>query len=162
MIWMVVLGISTGMRTLTATAVLCWYAWLGLLPQHGWTFWAGNLISVIVFTLMALGEYVGDTLPATPSRTSLPQVLARLLFGSVAGALAAQAMLEPVAGGVLFAVAGALIGTYGGHRLRAAATRRVGRDIPVALSESALALGLAVLAAHRLHIAGAMEGLFPS
>jgi len=55
-----------------------------------------------------------------------------------------------------------LIGTYGGHRLRAAATRRVGRDIPVALSESALALGLAVLAAHRLHIAGAMEGLFPS
>ena len=150
MIWMVVLGISTGMRTLTATAVLCWYAWLGLLPQHGWTFWAGNLISVIVFTLMALGEYVGDTQPSTPSRTTLPQVSARLVFGALAGSLAAQAQTEPVAGGVVFGVAGVLIGTYGCHWLRMACARRLGRDLPVALSESALALGLALLAAYRL------------
>jgi uncharacterized membrane protein len=150
MIWMVVLGISTGMRTLTATAVLCWFAWLGLLPQHGWTFWVGNLISVIVFTLMALGEYVGDTRPSTPSRTTLPLVAARLFFGALAGTLSARAIQEPVAGGVLFGVVGALIGTYGGHRLRMAGARWLGRDLPVALSESALALVLAVLAAYRL------------
>jgi uncharacterized membrane protein len=142
--------------------VLCWFAWLRLLPQHGWTFWAGNLISVIVFTLLALGEYVGDTLPSTPSRTTLPQVSARLFFASLAGALAAQAMLEPVAGGVLFGLAGALIGTYGGHRLRMVGARRAGRDLPIALSESALALGLALLAAYQLHIDGVVEGLFPN
>jgi uncharacterized membrane protein len=160
MIWMIVLGISTGMRTMTATAVMCWFAWLRLLPQHGWTFWAGNLISVIVFTLLALGEYVGDTLRSTPSRTTLPQVFARLFFASLAGALAAQAMLEPVAGGVLFGLAGALIGTYGGHHFRMVCARRAGRDLPIALSESALALGLAVLAAHQLHLDGVAEGVF--
>jgi uncharacterized membrane protein len=146
---------------MTATTVLCWYAWLGLLPQHGWTFWAGNLISVIVFTLMALGEYVADTLPMTPSRTTPPQVLARLLFGSVAGALAARSQLEPAAGGVLFSAIGVLIGTYGGHRLRMVGARWLGRDLPIALSESALALGLALLAAHRLHAMGSVEGLYP-
>jgi uncharacterized membrane protein len=159
--WMVLLGVSTGMRTMTATAVLCWYAWLGLLPQHGWTFWAGNLISVIVFTLMALGEYFGDTRPTTPSRTMLPLVLARLFFGALAGTLAARSILEPTAGGVVFGIAGALIGTYGGHWVRVNTARKVGRDLPVALTESALALAFALFAAHALHVDGAKQGLFP-
>jgi uncharacterized membrane protein len=151
MIWYVLLGISTGMRTMTATAVLCWFAWLRLLPQDGWAFWAANLVSVIVFTLLALGEYVGDTLPSTPSRTQLPLVLARLAFASLAGALVAHATAEPLAGGILFAAVGSLIGTYGGYHLRMFGARRVGRDLPVALSESALALGIALYVAVRLH-----------
>lgn len=158
--WMVLLGVSTGMRTMTATAVLCWAAWLRLVPQHGWSFWAGNLISVIVFTVLALGEYYGDTQPTTPSRTALPLLLARLAFGALAGALAAQSEAEPVAGGVIFGAAGALIGTYGGHWLRGVVARRLGRDLPVALTESALALGIALLAVHGLHVEGAKEGLF--
>jgi len=159
--WLILAGISTGMRTLTATAVLCWYAWLGLLPQHGWTFWAGNLVSAIVFTLLAVGEYVGDTLPTTPSRTAPVGVIGRLLFGALAGILAARAVQEPTAGGVVFGMAGALIGTYGGHRLRMVGARWAGRDLPVALTESALALTLALIAAQRLHVDGATEGLFP-
>ena len=56
MLWIVVLGIATGMRTMTAMAVLCWFAWLQLLPLEGtWAFWAGNVISVCIFTLFALG-----------------------------------------------------------------------------------------------------------
>ena len=159
--WMVLLGISTGMRTMTATAVLCWAAWLRLVPQHGWSFWAGNLISVIVFTLMALGEYYGDTLPTTPNRTGPPLLLARLAFGALAGALAAQSLLEPLAGGVIFGAVGALIGTYGGYQARKVAARWVGRDLPVALTESALALGFALLAVHALHVGVVKEGLFP-
>ena len=159
--WLILIGVSTGMRTLTATAVLCWYAWLGLLPQHGWTFWAGNLISAIIFTLMALGEYIGDTLPSTPSRTGPVGLIGRLLFGALAGILAARSIHEPTAGGVVFGIAGALIGTYGGHWLRVNVARKVGRDLPVALSESALALALAWFACHALHISGATEGLFP-
>jgi uncharacterized membrane protein len=158
---MIFLGISTGMRTLTATTVLCWYAWLGLLPQHGWTFWAGNLISVIVFTAMALGEYVADTLPMTPSRTTPPQLISRLVFGTFAGVLASRTLAEPLAGGVLFGLSGTLVGTYGGHRLRMVAAKRVGRDLPVALCESALALGLALLAAHEIRVDLLKESLFP-
>jgi uncharacterized membrane protein len=151
MLWYLVLGVSTGMRTMTATAVLCWFAWLQLLPQHGWTFWAGNIISAIVFTLFALGEYYGDTLPTTPSRKALPLVVGRLAFATLVGSLAARGIDEPLAGGILFAAAGALIGIYGGYSLRMWAAARFRRDLPAALSESALALGLAVLAAWVLH-----------
>jgi uncharacterized membrane protein len=150
MIWFVLLGISTGMRTMTATAVLCWFAWLQRLPQDGWAFWAGNIASVIVFTLLALGEYVGDTLPSTPSRTKAPLVLGRLAFASLAGALAAHGTAEPVVGGILAAAVGALIGTYGGYHLRMFGARLIGRDLPVALGESLVALGLALYAAYRL------------
>jgi len=154
-IWFLLLGISTGMRTMTAIAVLCWFAWSGLLPQtgpqSGWSFWTASLVSVIVFTLAALGEYVGDTLPTTPSRAKLPLVLGRLAFASLVGALAAHGINEPVAGGILFAACGALIGTFGGVRLRLFFARLAGRDLPVALTESLLALVFALSAAWMLH-----------
>jgi uncharacterized membrane protein len=149
--WYLLLGISTGMRTMTASAVLCWFAWLHLLPQSGWTIWAGHPVSVLVFTLLAVGEYYGDTLPITPSRTDLPLVAGRVAFGALVGALAAHSIEEPLVGGVLFGIIGALIGTFGGYRLRMYGAKRVGSDLPVALSESALALALALLAAYRLH-----------
>ena len=34
MLWMVLLGIVTGMRSMTGLAVLCWFAWLGLVPEQ--------------------------------------------------------------------------------------------------------------------------------
>ncbi len=64
------LGITVGMRTMTAMAVLCWFAWTGSVPQTGWAFWVGHLVTVIVFTVFAAGETIGDTLPSTPSRTA--------------------------------------------------------------------------------------------
>ncbi len=151
MLWYVLLGISTGMRTMTATAVLCWSAWLGIMPQSGWAFWTGNIISVVVFTVLAVGEYYGDTLPTTPSRRKLPLVMGRLAFATLVGALASHSLDEPVAGGILFALAGALIGIYGGYSLRMWGAKLFGRDLPAALLESALALGLAWAAVLQLH-----------
>jgi uncharacterized membrane protein len=111
----------------------------------------GNIISAVVFTVMALGEYYGDTLPTTPSRTSPVGVLARLAFAVFAGALAAHTLTEPLAGGMLIAAAGALIGTYGGYYARIWLAGKVGRDLPVALGESLLAIVLAVGAALMVH-----------
>lgn len=135
---------------MTAMAVLCWFAWLHLLPQHGWAFWAGSLVAVIVFTVAAVGEYVADTLPRTPSRTAPVGLSARMVFGALVGALAARGVFEPVAGGIIFGVIGALIGTYGGHRVRMYWSKALGRDLPAALTESALALALAVVACWQL------------
>ena len=147
----VLLGMTVGLRSMTAMAVVCWFAWLQLLPEHGWAFWVGSLAAAIVFTLCAVGEYVVDTLPGTPSRTAPVGLTARILFGALVGALAAHAIIEPVAGGVIFGVVGALIGTYGGARVRRYWAKTLGRDLPVALLESAIALGLAVGACWQLH-----------
>ena len=147
----VLMGVTAGMRTLTAIAVLSWFAWLGLLPQTGWAFWVGSVISVGVFTLCALGEYVGDTLPRTPNRTAPLPLTARLVFGALVGGLAARGITEPAAGGAIFGVLGALAGAYGGYRLRMGGARFVRRDRPVALAESAVALSVAVAVCWKFH-----------
>ena len=132
-------------------AVLCWFAWLQLVPQTGWAAWTGYLVTAIVFTVMAVGEYIGDTLPKTPSRISAFPLAARIGFGALVGALAAHGVVEPVAGGVIFGVLGALIGAFGGFRVRMYWARSAGLDLPVALAESAFALGLAVFACWEMH-----------
>ncbi len=150
--WVVLLGIVTGMRTMTGIAVVCWAAWLGWLPERGWAMWSTYLVSAVIFSVFALGEYVGDTLPRTPSRKAPGPAVARLVFGGLVGALAARSILEPMAGGVLAGIIGAAIGTWGGYAVRRWGAKLAGRDLPVALFESALALALAVNAVRQMHI----------
>lgn len=140
------LGIVSGMRVMTAIAAVCWAAWLTWLPETGWAVWTTYLVSAVVFSLLAVGEYVGDTLPNTPSRKSPGPAAARIVFGGLVGALGARAISEPLAGGILTGVAGALIGTWGGFAIRHWAAEKVGNDLPVALAESALAVALAFAA----------------
>jgi uncharacterized membrane protein len=149
--WYFFIGMATGMRTMTGIAVVSWFAWLGLLPQEGWSLWLANPISVVVFTVFALGEYYADTLPGIPNRTDLPLLLARCLVGGFAGVMIARALTEPWAGGALFTLIGVFVGAFGGVRLRLRFANRIGRDRPVALIESLLALLLAILGAYMLH-----------
>jgi len=152
MFWIIVLGITTGMRTMTAIAVFCWFTWFAQIPTTRLTWWTANIISVIIFTALALGEYWGDTLPSTPSRKALLLVASRIFFAVGLGVMVASSFQEPLVGGVLFGLVGALIGIYGGYELRARLARRVGSDFPVAIGESLLALGLTVIAMH--YVAG--------
>jgi len=151
MLWMVLVGVVTGMRSMTALAVLCWFAWLGLLPESGWSAWSATIVAAIAFGLCALGEYAGDLSPRAPSRTTMFPLMVRLLFGAVAGALCAHALTEPIAGGVIFGASGVLVGAYGGVWLRVRLAKKLGRDWPVGVTESAVALGLAVLAATMIY-----------
>ena len=65
------LGGLTGLRTFTPMAVVCWFAYRGDLDVAGtWGFWCAKPVTVIVFTVLALGEVVGDKLPQTPNRTA--------------------------------------------------------------------------------------------
>jgi uncharacterized membrane protein len=157
--WYFLLGISTGMRTMTATAVMCWFAYLQLVPQKGWASWTGLLVTAIVFMVLAVGEYIGDLLPQTPKRTAPGPLVSRILFSGFAGALAAHALLEPLAGGIILGVIGALVGAYGGMWLRMEGSKLLKRDMPVGLLESLLALVLAAIAARGLHVAAVTEGL---
>src|SRR5277367_6479384 len=96
MTWLIaipLLGFVTGMRTFTPMAVLCWFAYGGYLPVHGtWASWTAKLVTAMVFTVLALGELVGDKLPKTPARTAPAQLIARLVFGGLIGAIAAAGL----------------------------------------------------------------------
>ncbi len=144
------LGMLTGLRTLTPFAIMCWFAYIkGVyappLELTGWRSFIGNPISVGVFTLMALGEYIGDKLPNTPSRTSAVGLIGRVLFGTALGVVIAPRvgghhLLKGLTGGI-----GALLGTYGGWWLRTKLAAKVGKDWPIANLEDWFTIAASIL-----------------
>lgn len=140
------LGMCTGLRTLTPIAVLCWFAYRNALHLVGWRSFTANIIAVIIFTLMALGEYVGDKLPTTPSRTAPIGLLGRSAFGAFVGLLLAQPLLLNPAAAILLGIVGALLGTYVGWfaRVRSVAALKV-PDWPIAVLEDCLTITFSIL-----------------
>ena len=135
------IGVIAGLRPFTAPAVVAWAAVLHWINLSGtWASWVGNLITAIIFSLLAVGELFLDQQPKTPPRTAPPAFVGRLLFGAFAGAVVGTAW--GVTWSALGAgVVGAVIGTLGGYRARAALAKSFGRDLPAALLEDAVAVG---------------------
>lgn len=140
------LGMCTGLRTMTPVAVLCWFAYRNALHLVGWRSFTANVIAVAVFTLMALGEYIGDKLPTTPSRILPVGLAGRSLFGAFIGLVLAQPLLLNTAAAIVLGIVGALVGTYGGWfvRTRAVAALKC-PDWPVALAEDCVTITLSIL-----------------
>jgi uncharacterized membrane protein len=144
------IGVVAGLRSLTAPAVVAWAAYLGWIDLHGtWASWLANIIAVIVFSVLAVGELVNDKLPKTPPRTAPPIFAARLIMGGLAGA-ALGAWPHWTFSALGAGIIGAVLGTLGGYQARkrlVAATG--GKDLPIALLEDAVAIlgGFAILAA---------------
>jgi uncharacterized membrane protein len=138
--------VVAGLRTLTAPAAVSWAAFLGILHLDGsWLAFLGHRVTPWILTLLALGEFVGDQLPSTPSRKVPMQFAARIVSGAVSGAAIGTH------GGMLFAGAvagavGAVIGTLGGAAARARLAAGFGKDRPAAFLEDAVAvLGAALV-----------------
>jgi uncharacterized membrane protein len=153
MSWLValpLLGIATGLRAMTPMAVLCWFAHLGYLPVQGtWAAWTARLGVAILFTVLALGEYVGDKLPRTPNRTAPGPLLARAVLGGLAGSICATAMHGAGLEGVVLAVAGALVGSFAGFMIRREVVQKLAcADWPIALVEDISAILAALFALH--------------
>lgn len=151
--WLVaipLLGLATGLRTMTPIAVICWYAYIGYLPVDGsWASWTGRLSVAIVFTVLAVGELIGDKLPQIPDRVSPGPLMARLVFGGLCGSIAATAISGPGIEGVLLGVLGALLGAFGGFMVRRHLRERFEcGDWIVAVCEDATAILLAIFAMH--------------
>jgi uncharacterized membrane protein len=151
MTWLIaipLLGLVTGLRTMTAMAVLCWFAYAGNLPvADSWASWSGKLVTAIVFTVLALGEFIGDKLPKTPNRTSPGPLIARLVIAGLLGAIAAVGLNGSGVEGVILCVLGALVGAFGGFLIRREIVMRLGcKDWPVALTEDVSAIVCAIFA----------------
>jgi uncharacterized membrane protein len=144
------LGLATGLRTMTPIAVICWYAYIGYLPVGGtWATWTARLSVAILFTVLAVGELIGDKLPKTPNRISPAPLLARLTFGGLCGSIAATAISGPGIEGVLLGVLGALLGAFGGFMVRRHLRERFEcDDWKVAVCEDATAILFAIFALH--------------
>jgi uncharacterized membrane protein len=142
------LGVVTGMRSMTSMAVLCWFAYVGHLPVEGtWASWTAKLATAIVFTVLAIGEFIADKLPKTPDRTSPGPLTVRLVFGGLVGAIVAASLDGPGIEGVILGVIGVLIGTFAGFVIRREIVSRLAsKDWPVALVEDVCAIVCAVLA----------------
>jgi len=139
------LGIVSGLRTLTAPAAVSWAARLGLLRVSDTPLaFMGFKYAPIIFTVLAIGELINDKLPKTPSRKTPPQFIARVLMGALVGATVGAATGSLFAGLVAGAI-GAVAGTYGGAAMRGRLASMFGRDLPAALLEDALAIILSIV-----------------
>lgn len=143
------IGIVAGSRTMLAPAAIAWAATRGLALDGSWLAFFGWRFTPWIVSLLALGEFVGDVLPTTPSRKLAGPFGARLVSGGVSGAAIGIGAGMPLVGlalvGLALGLAGAVVGTLGGAALRARLAVAFGRDLPAALVEDALALAAAAI-----------------
>jgi uncharacterized membrane protein len=143
MVWLFafLIGGVCGLRSMTAPAVVAWGAHLGWLHLGGSYFaFLANKISLVVFSLFALGELIADKLPFIPARTQAGPLGVRILFGALcAAALCVSAGAPAIAGAILGAV-GAVAGTFAGYHYRRSLAGKV-PDIVLALLEDVVAVG---------------------
>ncbi len=134
------IGIIAGLRTMTAPAAMSWAASLGYLhPGAGWLAFMGYPFTPWILSALALGELVADQLPSTPSRKVPIQFGARLVSGALSGSMVGGDG-GSLLGGCLAGLIGAVIGTIGGAALRSRLATALGRDLPAALIEDAIAI----------------------
>jgi uncharacterized membrane protein len=149
MVLALLLGIVSGLRALTAPAAASWAARMGALAVAGTPMaFMGFKYTPIIFTVLAVGELINDKLPKTPSRKTPPQLIARILMGSLVGATVGAASSSLILGLIAGAI-GAVAGTYGGAAMRAKLATVFGKDLPAALIEDVVAIVLAIVVVTR-------------
>ncbi len=141
------LGFVTGLRSLTAPAMVCWAAKLG------WLHFAGTKLAfinrpttLIVFTLLALAELIADKLANAPARTNPPGLIARVVLGCVCGVALATSAGGNLLVAAIVGILGALLGTFAGYNIRQALVMQAHLpDLGVALTEDLIAIGGSLL-----------------
>jgi uncharacterized membrane protein len=136
------LGAISGLRSLSGPAFVSRAASRGDLDLDGTIFaFLGSPRIAKALVLMELGELVGDKLPVTPSRTSLPPLLGRAASGALVGAAVFVSEGNRATTGAALGSTAAIVAAFAGERLRALAVEKTGLPDPaVALAEDATVL----------------------
>jgi len=141
MIHSLLIGLVTGLRSMSPLAIVCEAARRDLLPPNGAPAIIGTPLVAGGMGAMALGELAGDKWDKAPDRIVPLGLLARIITGGVAAA--ALAPPEQRGQAVALGVAGAVIGGYIGFDLRMRALRRYGQT-PSGVVEDVIAIGSAL------------------
>lgn len=139
------IGVFAGLRALTPAAATSWsasFGWLNL--QDTWLAFLGFAYTPYILSILAIGELITDKLPTTPSRKMPMAFGARIAIGALCGG-AIGTTGGSLIGGLVAGVIGAVAGTLGGAELRGRLARAIGKDLPAALIEDAIAIGGAIL-----------------
>jgi len=140
------IGAVSGLRSLTAPAVVAWAAHLKWINHTGFD----SEVLLYILTIAAIAELVADKLPKTASRTKLAGLTFRLIFGGLSGAALASAAGQPYALGAALAALGALAGAFGGYQARTRLVKALKvPDFVVAVIEDAVAIGAGLLIVSR-------------
>ena len=114
--------------------------WLHL--DGSWSAWVANKISLVVFSLLAIGELIADKLSFIPGRTQPGPLGARIVFGALCAAAlclsgGASLLLGAILGGV-----GGIAGAFAGYNYRRWLSRGAKLpDLLIALLEDLVAVG---------------------
>ena len=145
------IGVVAGLRSVTAPAVVAWAAHMGWIDLSGSPLaFMGSVWAVGIFTLGALAEFVADQLPATPARTAVVPLIARMVMGFLTGACLGAAGGASLWLGALTGAIGAIAGAFGGYQARIKLVRALHvSDIAIAIPEDLVAIGLGLLLVSR-------------
>jgi uncharacterized membrane protein len=111
----------------------------------------GSKWTVVIFTVLAVVEFIGDQLPSTPPRTGAVGLSARIVTGALTGASLAVAGNASLLWGAIAGIVGAVAGAYGGYHARVGLVRSLRvPDFVIALPEDVIAIGLGLFLASRL------------
>jgi uncharacterized membrane protein len=142
------LGLATGIRSMTPLATISWAASSGRLdlPEEApFSLLARRSVSSVLL-LAAAGEVVGDKLPFTPPRTKPGPLLGRIAFGAVVGAIGFTAEDEPIPLGAAVGGLAAAWGSFAGLGMRTQLTNSGVPALVAGIIGDALAMTLAVSA----------------
>ena len=138
-------GVAAGLRSLTPPAVVAWAAHLGWLNLNNSPLaFMGSIITVVIFSILALFELFVDLQPSTPKRTAPVPLGARILMGGLCGACICAASNQSLIIGAILGAIGGVIGAFAGYEIRRRLVAALHiKDIFIALLEDLVAIGLA-------------------
>lgn len=152
LLFVFLIGVVTGLRSLTGPAVTSWSAHLGWLSLIGTPLrFMSSIIMAVIFTALAVAELVADQLPSTPARTAPTGLGARIAMGALCGATVALAGGESIVSGILLGVLGGIVGAYGGYQVRTRLVKTLATpDVVIAVLEDIVAIGGGLLILSRV------------
>ena len=129
---------------MTAPAAVSWAARLGWLHLENTPLaFLGFAATPYILSLFAIGEWINDKLPKTPSRKTPVPFAARVVTGALSGA-ALGAPGGVLVAGLLAGAVGGVAGTLGGYEFRSRLVKATGgKDLRIALFEDLIAISAA-------------------
>jgi uncharacterized membrane protein len=137
------IGVVSGLRSFTASAVVAWAAHRNWLNLHNTPLsFMGSTAAVVIFTLLAVVELIADKLPSTPSRTKALGLIARIILGGLSGAGVAVSGAQSIVLGAVLGAVGGITGAFAGYEVRTRLLKALKvPDLVIALLEDAVAIG---------------------